>query len=396
MTVKESFCPPFSRIPPAPGRTGAVEQRLRLLGIELVELLDAGVVPLVVRRDRPVGGNRLTEEDRVHERLAVDRHGDGLPDVDVVEAVLRLPVVQPQEVVREAREARDNEVRVGLQPLRILRRRVLHDVDRSALDLVCTLPGLEDRHPLDRVEIGGARVRDVRDVRARILVPAVHDDLGARLVARERKGPGAVGTGGAVGSVRCDPELPPRDEIHDHRVLGRERLRERRERRLHRDDDGRRVGRRCVFDRRPEDRVLPWPVRVLRLLGAIAPEGVEVVRDHLRVDRSSRMEHATRWELERPREQIVGDRPRVEERRLVGSVRVAHERELVQRDERRVVPARKHRVQHCEVAVVALDQRPALDGLGGRPRRGCCCALTPTPRIRGRIRGASAAPAGCE
>ena len=54
----------------------------------------------------------------------------------------------------------------------------------------------------------------------------------------------------------------------------------------------------------------------------------------------SRMEHATRWERERPREQIVGDRPRVEERRLVGSVRVAHQRELVQRDERRVVPGR--------------------------------------------------------
>ncbi len=283
---------------------------------------------------------------------------DRLAHADVVESSIRLLGVEADEEVRQAREADRDEIAVGLEPLDVLSRRVLDHVDGAALDLVGPLPRLEDGNPLDGVEVGGTGVRDVRDVRAWVGIPAVHHDLGAGLEARQRERPRPVRLGRAVVLA----ELRALREVLDHRVLGRERLRERRERRAHGADHRRRVGSLHVGDRGPEDRVLSWPAGVA---GGI-PERVEVVGDHLRVERRAGLERQPLADHERPGEQVLRDLPRIDEPRLVATLRIADDRELVQRHVGRIGPVGLDRVHPREVAVVPLDELPAGYRLAGR------------------------------
>ena len=152
-----------------------------------------------VGRDRAGVADGVAEDRATWPATSVDRVRDRLAHPHVVEAQVRERAVERDPEVRERGELdRRRCPELPFRRVDVLRRRVLDHVDAAALDLVGAVADLNDRHPLDRVEVCRALVRTVRDAAAGILGPAVDHDGRTRLVGLERERPGAVGPGDAV------------------------------------------------------------------------------------------------------------------------------------------------------------------------------------------------------
>lgn len=112
--------------------SGLGEQRLRLVRVEGV-VLDRGVVGPERRRDRVDRGDTGAEVDRVHDRLFVDRHVEGLADALVVERLLLHVERQVADV--QAFLGKDGDVLVLAHLRQVRRIRIRHRVAFARLEL---------------------------------------------------------------------------------------------------------------------------------------------------------------------------------------------------------------------------------------------------------------------
>ena len=90
------------------------------------------------RRDRVLGHLAGALEDRVHDRLLVDRHVERLADLRIVERRLRGVVGKVADI--ETFLLHDLQVRIGLQAVQVGRVRIGHDMAFTGLELLQCAP----------------------------------------------------------------------------------------------------------------------------------------------------------------------------------------------------------------------------------------------------------------